>query len=132
MTPEEFYDNIQGKGMSFPINLTGSSSLNSGVNKIRDALVSSMLTQSLEVVFNDRGSELVKALFELDDYILYDAIEMYVIDSLKNVSAIEVGSVKATPDEYEDHTINVSVLYKIKRSNIKDEYTYSLNLENFR
>lgn len=115
-----------GQGVQVPnmINvLTGGVVTNTGGSRINQSIYQILSTVPGERFFMpDFGSRLHELLFEQNDFILEDMIKLYVKEDLQKWEPrITVTYVNTVIDE---HTVNVSISYKLINQNVVNNYVY--------
>ena len=124
----EFEETWIGKGMQFR------NTFNTDTGQIISNASASRLHQSIFLILStaigerflvpDFGSNLHKRVFEQNDYILRDLIQLDVKQALaKWEPRIEVISVEVQ-SESEGNTLPVNISYRIKSTNMIDNYVY--------
>lgn len=98
---------------------------NKGADRLHQSIYIILSTIKGERFFlPEFGSDLHKLVFEQNDYILKDLLQVYIKEALAKweprivVTAVEVLS------EQEGNTVPVSISYRIKKSNVTGNYVY--------
>jgi phage baseplate assembly protein W len=130
MNQLEFDNKWVGKGIQMPnpFNLdTGGLTINTGSARLHQSIYYILSTIPGERLFlPDFGSKLYLLVFEQNDYILRDLIQVYIKEALaKWEPRITVVAIEPKEDEDGDgNTIPVSIIYRIKSTNMLDNYVY--------
>ena len=124
----EFEETWIGKGMQFRNTFntdTGQIISNAGASRLHQSIFLILSTAIGErFLVPDFGSNLHKRIFEQNDYILRDLIQLDVKQALaKWEPRIEVISVEVQ-SESEGNTLPVNISYRIKSTNMIDNYVY--------
>lgn len=136
MASQSDFDNKwigRGMQMSKPFNpTTGGVVTNTSTDRLHQSIFYILSTIPGERFFvPEFGSKLYLLLFEPNDYILRDLIVEYVTSALDRWEPrIEVLSVE--PLETDDNTIPISITFRIKATNIEDNYVYPFRREAYR
>lgn len=124
----EFEETWIGKGMQFENTFSidnGRVIYNAGAQRLHQSIFVILSTAIGErFMLPEFGSNLHKLVFEQNDYILKDLIQLYVKQALaKWEPRIEVVSVDVA-SEVEGNTLPVNISYKIKNTNLTGNYVY--------
>lgn len=133
MNQNEFDNKWIGKGMQMPQpfnSTTGDIDTNTGTDRLHQSIYYILSTIPGERFFMPEfGSKLYLVLFEPNDYITSDLIQTYVKEALDRWEPrIEVISVD--PQNIgEDNVIPVMITFRIKATNMIDNYVYPFKKE---
>lgn len=122
-----------GMQMSEPFDPnTGGIVVNTGTDRLHQSIFYILSTIPGERFFlPEFGSKLYLLLFEPNDYILRDLLVEYITESLTRWEPrIEIISVE--PQETDDNTVPVSITFRIKATNMIDNYVYPFRREVYR
>nr|DAM96440.1 MAG TPA: Baseplate wedge protein [Caudoviricetes sp.] len=133
MNQNEFDNKWIGNGMQMPQpfnSTTGDININTGTDRLHQSIYYILSTIPGERFFvPEFGSKLYLVLFEPNDYITSDLIKTYVKEALDRWEPrIEVISVD--PQNIgEDNVILVMITFRIKATNMIDNYVYPFKKE---
>ncbi len=133
MNQNEFDNKWIGTGMQMPQpfnSTTGDININTGTDRLHQSIYYILSTIPGERFFvPEFGSKLYLVLFEPNDYITSDLIKTYVKEALDRWEPrIEVISVD--PQSIgEDNVIPVMITFRIKATNMIDNYVYPFKKE---
>ena len=132
MNQDEFDNKWIGRGMQMPQPFnpnTGGLNTNTGSNRLHQSINYILSTIPGERYFlPEFGSKLYLVLFEPNDMISRDLIKTYVKEALDRWEPrIEVISVD--PQDSDDNTIPVVITFRIKATNMIDNYVYPFKKE---
>ena len=133
MNQNEFDNKWIGNGMQMPqpfSSTTGDININTGTDRLHQSIYYILSTIPGERFFvPEFGSKLYLVLFEPNDYITSDLIKTYVKEALDRWEPrIEVISVD--PQNIgEDNVIPVMITFRIKATNMIDNYVYPFKKE---
>lgn len=133
MNQNEFDNKWIGNGMQMPQpfnSTTGDININTGTDRLHQSIYYILSTIPGERFFvPEFGSKLYLVLFEPNDYITSDLIKTYVKEALDRWEPrIEVISVD--PQNIgEDNVIPVTITFRIKATNMIDNYVYPFKKE---
>ena len=118
-----------GRGLRFPEIFSQSTkrcSIQQGIAKINQSLYDIFSTRKGERVLQpEYGSQLHRLLFEMADDVLEDMIKIYVLEAIEQWEPrIEVDFISAERVPDDEHVVEVSIHYRISKTNIQGSYIY--------
>jgi phage baseplate assembly protein W len=127
MNQNDFDNKWIGRGMEMPYPFnpnTGGIQINTGSDRLHQSIHYILSTIPGERFFlPEFGSKLYLLLFEPNDYILRDLIQVYIKEALDRWEPrITVLSVE--PQDTGDTTVPVMITFRIKATNMIDNYVY--------
>lgn len=111
--------------------------LDGGINtNTGSARINQSIHQILNTIPGERfflpefGSRLHQLVFEPNDLILFDMIELYVTEDLNRWEPrIVVREVSCNVPEHDGNTVEVSITYQINGTNVIDNYVFPFDRE---
>lgn len=133
---QDFMNDVVGKGMSvtdtFEVgdhDLLGKTKVVSGFEKINESIRMILSTREGERAFlPEFGSKLYTTIFEQNDYIFADLVELYTREALSTwEKRIVVDSVQVQ-SETDGNIVPVVIMYHLANSNVSGSYIYPFNI----
>lgn len=131
MDQSEFNKKWIGTGIQVPNTfnkLSGQININSGLSRIRQSIYTILSTSPGERFFlPEFGCELNKLLFEPNDLILKDMLQIHITKALTLWEPrIQLISISSDTD-YDTNIVPVTITFKVKSLNVVDNYVYPFN-----
>ena len=127
---QQFMQDVLGCGMSVNHTFDNMKTVSiHGNDKVYESIYTILSTRKGERFFEPEfGSDLYLALFEQNDLVAADLIEMYIRDALEawepriEVTGVQVGF------EGDDNIVPVTINFRYTESNLSDSYIYPFNI----
>lgn len=132
MNQNEFDNKWIGRGirMPYPFNLrTGDIATNTGSDRLHQSIHYILSTIPGERFFlPEFGSNLYRLIFEQNDHILRDLIQVYVKEALTKWEP-RITLLGVEPQDTGDNTVPVVITYRVRATNMIDNYVYPFKRE---
>jgi hypothetical protein len=138
MREEGTIEEVLGRGIKFPnmfSKVTKKTNVIDGVDKINQSINDILSTRKgSRVLYPEYGSNLHRIVFEPNDEVTEDLINLYTVRALEEWEPrIDIQDVDIiTPRKNSDlgpHDADIRIAYKITMSNIEEVYVYPLRRE---
>lgn len=129
VTVDSLLATLAGAGLAFPFDLTGSTALSSGFERVRQELVTLLRVEPFEVVHRPEGSVLYLQVFEPVTDAFLNLLRTDVLTVLSLSDKVVVESVEVVKDEQDEHRVQVSVRYSLRQTRISDVLTHVMVVE---